>query len=60
VATVMDDMRDKDGHRTIEETDLYRFLRWSGGGMLNAYSTPNMESIDKRIFAKHPFLKYWE
>lgn len=57
VITIMEDMRDAGGGgRVYDEKDLYVFFRWQGGGMLNAYVTPNYSQVDQRIFKHHPFL----
>ncbi|KKN35036.1 hypothetical protein LCGC14_0787850 [marine sediment metagenome] len=44
----------------VDQPTVFQFLRWRGGGMLSIYATPFQPEIDEQIFAKHPFLKYWE
>jgi integrase len=43
----------------VDQTTAFKFLRWSGGTMLNIYATPYMPDIDKAVFEKHPFLGVW-
>ncbi len=44
----------------VEQPTVFQFMRWKGGGMLSIYATPYQPDIDKKIFAKHPFLGFWE
>jgi len=60
LATVLDELRGADGKRILDQTRVYQFLRWAGGGMMNIYTTPRMPEVDAEIFKYHPFLKDWE
>lgn len=60
VVTTLDEMRDNHGQRVLAQDDVFRFTRWSGGSIMRVYVTPREFAVDQRIFAKHPFLKYWE
>lgn len=59
LATALDELRDKNGQRVLDQTRIYQFLRWKGGGMMQIYTTPKMFEIDQEIFKHHPFLKEW-
>jgi integrase len=60
LATALDELRDAKGKRVLDQTRIYQFLRWKGGGMMQIYTTPQMFDIDEEIFQHHPFLKEWE
>lgn len=59
LATALDELRDKDGKRVLDQTRIYQFLRWKGGGMMQIYTTPNFQDTDTEIFNVHPFLCEW-
>lgn len=60
VITCLDDMRNPRGLRIFDDKDITRFFRWKEGGIKASYSHPSILALDTRIFARHPFLKYWK
>jgi len=61
LCTALENSRDSKGKRALDQTRVYQFLRWKGGGMMQIYTTPQMFEIDEEVLniKIHPFLKYW-
>jgi hypothetical protein len=59
LVTALKAVRNAQGRRIYDDTTVYQFLRWKGGGMMERYDTPEMQDVDEAIFAHHPFLADW-
>lgn len=59
LVTALKNVRNEGGKRYYDDTTVYQFLRWRGGGMMERYDTPDFQNIDEEIFQHHPFLNDW-